>query len=98
LDYRRRSDASVATGQLAPFLRHDLEGLTEGLLAVSDDGALADLRHPRFQRTDLIAKRTLLPGDVASICLPHRPRNRSNLTISVDKRVKGHKRDTIVSI
>ena len=41
-------EAAVATRQLAPFHRRDLEGLTEGLLAVSDEGALADLFPGRF--------------------------------------------------
>ncbi len=58
-------EASVANRQRAPFRRSDLEGWTEGLLAVSDDPALADLFPGRFYQA--AAK---VPGRFPAVLCP----------------------------
>jgi DNA polymerase-3 subunit alpha len=59
--------ASVANQQRRPFWREELAGLTDGLIAVSDDPALAELFPRAFYR--LVASRHP-PNDLPAVACP----------------------------
>src|SRR5207247_6011965 len=60
-------EASVAAQQRRPRRREDFDGLTEGLIAVSDDARLAELFPRRFYR--LVTSRDT-PDDFPAAACP----------------------------
>ena len=61
-------EASVANQQRRPFRREELDGLTEGLIAVSDDARLAEMFPHRFyQHGDAHARP---PADFPAVACP----------------------------